>query len=305
MGADRLTGFGFVEQVEEDLGCAGEGTAAAVDDAEGAEEGFFEGDGAEAAFGDFLAEDGGGEEADGIAEAEGFLHALDVVKAHDDAGADALLAEEAFDVAADGEVFIEADEGGVGELGGVEGGGGGEGVRRGAGDDHGFFAPGEGEDFAGGFGIADEAEVDAVVDDGLIDLFGAKVVDLEVGAGKAAGEFGFEAGHFGDADGVDGGNADGSTCGAAEVFEADEEFLVAAEDIAAEVVEEFAGGEDFEGAAGAVEELSAKEAFKFLDGLAGGGLGDAVEGGAAADAAGLNDVFEEVQLGQVHERIIA
>lgn len=99
-----------------------------MDDAEGAEEGFFEGDGAEAAFGDFLAEDGGGEEADGVAEAEGFLHALDVVEAHDDAGADSLFAEEAFDVAADGEVFIEADEGGVGEVGGAEGGCGGEGV---------------------------------------------------------------------------------------------------------------------------------------------------------------------------------
>lgn len=101
---------GFAKQIKEGLGGAGKCPAAAMNDAERAAQWFFERDGAETALGNFVPQDRRRQQADGVAEAERLLHALDIVEAHDGADADALLAKESLDVAADREVLVETDE---------------------------------------------------------------------------------------------------------------------------------------------------------------------------------------------------
>lgn len=175
-------------------------------------------------------------------------------------------------------------------------------MRGGAGDDHRLLPPGKDNDLSGRLRVGNKAEIGAVVHHGLVNLLRPQVADLELRGGQAAGEFGLEARHLRDADGIDRSNPDAAAGVATHLLEADKEFLVAAEHIASELIKELARGQHLERAAGAVQQLHAKDAFEFLQRLAGGRLGDAIEGGAPADAARLHNVAEQMELREVHDR---
>ena len=100
-----------LEQFEEADCGGGEFPAAAVDDADGADQfGALQGNGAQAAEAHVLADRGLGKNADAFADADGLFDVGDVVEFHDGADGDAVVLQIAVNHFPDVEVFVEADK---------------------------------------------------------------------------------------------------------------------------------------------------------------------------------------------------
>jgi hypothetical protein len=81
--------------------------------------------------------------------------------------------------------------------------------RIGGGGDHHFFpAPGDDGEVAARLGVADQAQVSFVVEDGRVDFNGLAVGDGDVSVGVGLGEAALQLNEFAEADGVDGRDAD-------------------------------------------------------------------------------------------------
>ncbi len=107
----RLCAFGGEEEVQERLRGGVEFLAAAVQDSHGTVQvRGMEFDGDQTALGDLRLHGAGGEDADAGAQRHGLLDGLDIVEVHGEVHRGAVGAEEFVELAADGEIFVEADK---------------------------------------------------------------------------------------------------------------------------------------------------------------------------------------------------
>src|SRR5947209_10967562 len=111
--------------------------------------------------------------------------------------------------------------------------------------------------------------------------------------------------HFRQADRIDRNHAHCALDQAFQIFELNLKLFFAAEQVAAEVVEQLAGGRQCHGPRGAIKQRYAETTLELLDILAGSRLADLVHSGATADAFHLSYVTEKLEAVQEHASILS
>lgn len=217
-------------------------------DGEGSEEGTVgQGNQAQDALGDFIGDGSFGDDGDAGADFHGAFDGLDVVELHDGADGDLLILEIVVEGLARGDVGFEGDEALVLELGGLKRGGTGQGMAGVTDDGENLVAQEDAFEAGIRFGIRDQSEIDHVAEDIVVDLVGALVLDMDVDGGMGAQEL-LEVGRqVVEADGIDGGHADGTGDDVFHLLKPGEEGVMGLDDLPTVFVEKlsFAGEPEF------------------------------------------------------------
>src|SRR4051794_19449561 len=106
---------------------------------------------------------------------------------------------------------------------------------------------------------------------------------MELRVGESKRKFVLQPGHLRESDGVDGGHPHLALDARLQLVERGAELLLTAQDVAAEVEVELAGGCQRQRPGGAIEESSTQLLLELLNVLAGGGLTDPAVRGSAGD----------------------
>ena len=196
----------------------------------------------------------------------------------------------------------EEDDGLVGEFFPGEGGFLSEGVLGGNDGAEGFLTEGEGfqvECFMGDDGSG-EADGEAAAGDHFPDAFGGAFFEDDGDAGEAVAIFEEEGAEEGASGGADVAESEFAVLTGGGAADAAEGFFESIEEEAGFFEEGGACGGEADAAAVAVHEAAAEFEFKFLDGAAEGGLGDAEFAGGFGEAEFLGDGLEVAEVAEVH-----
>jgi hypothetical protein len=196
----------------------------------------------------------------------------------------------------------EEDDGLVGEFLPREGGLLSEGVLGGNDGAEGFLTQGEGfqvECFMGDDGSG-EADGEAAAGDHFPDAFGGAFFEDDGDAGEAVAIFEEEGAEEGASGGADVAEAEFAVLAGGGAADAAEGFFESIEEEAGFFEEGGACGGEADAAAVAVHEAAAEFEFKFLNGAAEGGLGDAEFAGGFGEAEFLGDGLEVAEVAEVH-----
>ena len=139
-----------------------------------------------------------------------------------------------------------------------------------------FQPPRDGFEFLARIGIADETKVRRVVRYGLIDLLGPHVLQMNVCLWVAIFELFLDQRHLVKPDGVNRRHADGADKFFLQRAYLRRHLVVSPNDIAARFVVKFAGGSQFDRAAGSIKQVRRQSLLELLEELAGRGLADPV-----------------------------
>ena len=297
-GPERI----HLEHLDELLHGGGQDLVLLVDDGdETIDLGVGQGHGHEGLLGDLLKDGLFGDDGDSGFDFDGAFHGFDVIELHDVVDVDAAFAQDLVDGLAGGYIGFEPDEFLAVELFEADGAVAGEGVI-GVGDDDAAFVA-EGDDLEAAFlvGVGDEAEIDDIAEDILVDLIGALVIDVDVDGGVSAQEFADVRGEIVKTDAVDGGEADGAGDDVLDLLESGEERVVGLDDLFAVFVEQLALASESELLLAALDEERLELTFERRDLLADGGLGDAVDLSGFCEAFGFGKIAEHSKTLDLHE----
>ena len=149
-------------------------------------------------------------------------------------------------------------------------------------------------------GKRDEAEVARPLADFVVDLVGAAVLDVDVDAGELAQEF-FQVGRqLVQADAVDGAQPDGAGDDVAHLGELVLERVELENDLLADLVKHLTLAGEAKALVATLDQRDAEAVLHGADLLADGGLGDEVQGGRLAEAAGLHEIAEDLERFDLH-----
>lgn len=155
-------------------------------------------------------------------------------------------------------------------------------------------------DLPGFLGVGDEAEVDCIVDDVVVDEVGPAVFDADVDGGEVLEEAGDVGREFVQADAVDSGDMNSAADDFAHLLKFADEFFIAEEDVLGAVVEFLAFACEPELLLASVDDEDVEVALHGAELLADSGLCDAVELGRAGETLAFDEVREDFEVFDVH-----
>src|ERR1017187_1825696 len=238
---------------------------------------------------------------DPVVDLDRALHGLDVVELHDGLDLELVLAEDLVDGLARRYVGVEPDELLAGKVGDGHLAALGERVLGVADDDEVVVPEGNHVDLADLGGKGHEPEVDAVVQDVLVDKVRASVLDADVDRGKVVEEPLDVGRKLVEPDRVDRRDPYGPAHHLLHLLELREEHLVGVEDLLRRFVDALALARQLELLLAAVDQERLEMALHGPRLLAHGRLGDAVQPCGLGKALGLHEVSKDFEVFNLHD----